>query len=188
MKKILRQKGKEIRNLLSPVERAEKSRRMAEFILQSPAFGRAQRIFSYLPISSEADTLPVLEEAWKLGKQVAVPVCEKKRQMYFIAIESIMETEVSAYGIREPKKGREWEVIPQRGDLFLVPALFFDRSGYRLGYGGGYYDTYFEQHPVFPKIGYGFACQIYDGSLPREETDQRVDWIVTEHGWLGGKI
>lgn len=188
MKKALREKGKEIRNGLSMSERMEKSRRMAEFVLRSPAFGRAQRIFSYLPMGSEADTLPVLEEAWKLGKQVAVPVCEKKRQMYFVTIGSIMETEVSAYGIREPRKGREWEVFPERGDLFLVPALFFDRDGFRLGYGGGYYDTYIQKHSVFPKIGYGFACQIYDGSLPKEETDQKVDWIVTENGWLGGKI
>ncbi|MBM6828782.1 5-formyltetrahydrofolate cyclo-ligase [Anaerotignum lactatifermentans] len=187
MKKILRQKGKENRDSLSPAERAEKSRRIAENILKGPIFSRAQRVFSYLPMGTEADTMPILEAAWRMGKQVAVPVCEKKRQMYFVVIGSIMETEVSAYGIREPRKGREWEVTPEPGDLFLVPALLFDRNGYRLGYGGGYYDTYFAEHPVSLKIGCGFSCQIYEGSLPREETDLPVDWIVTENGWLGGK-
>ena len=188
MKTELRKRGKEHRNSLSVAERQEKSRKIAEILTQSQAFREARRVFSYLPIGSEADTMPVLEAAWRMGKQVAVPVCEKKRQMYFVAIGSIMEAEAGAYGIREPKKGREWEVLPEKGDIFLVPALYFDREGFRLGYGGGYYDTYFAAHPVYPKIGYGFACQIYEGSLPREETDLPVDVIVTQDGWLGGKI
>lgn len=188
MKKALRQKGKMLRKNLSSAERAEKSKAIAKHLLESDLFQNAECIFSYLPIGEEADTMPVLEAAWKLGKKVAVPVCGRKREMFFFPIGSIMETTIGAYGIREPKEEREKEIFPQKGDLFLVPALLFDKKGFRLGYGGGYYDTYFAAHKVYPKIGYGFSCQIMEEDLPREKTDVAVDWIVTENGWLGGNV
>jgi len=80
-------------------------------------------------------------------------------------------------------------MIPATGDwiepeVLIVPLLAFDRRGFRLGYGGGFYDRTIEalraKGPV-TAIGFAFAAQEVD-EVPTEPTDQRLDLIVTEQG------
>ena len=68
---------------------------------------------------------------------------------------------------------------PEKGDLLIVPALCFDRQGYRLGQGGGYYDRYLEKYDGVFTAGLCRAALLMD-AVPREEHDRRVDCVVTE--------
>ncbi len=85
---------------------------------------------------------------------------------------------VGRFAIPEPDaKAKE-----RRPDLILVPLLAFDRDGYRLGYGGGFYDRYLSEHRAkrtIRAIGLAYAGQALD-QIPREPTDERLDAIVTE--------
>ncbi len=67
--------------------------------------------------------------------------------------------------------------------MLLVPGLLFDGKKNRLGYGGGYYDTYFAKHKEGKRIGLAFAAQRFAEELPTEETDVPLDAVITENGW-----
>ena len=101
--------------------------------------------------------------------------------MIFLKIESFADLKEGRFGVMEPVT--QEEMIPGAGDLFLVPRAFFDRNKNRIGYGGGYYDTYFEKHQGYRKIGLAFSEQISETAIPTEETDIPLDDIVTENGW-----
>ena len=80
-----------------------------------------------------------------------------------------------AFGIKEPLPTAP-AVYP---DVMILPLLACDRDGYRLGYGGGYYDRYLAEHDCALKIGIGFDCQYLEGDiLPRENHDQRLDALL----------
>ena len=64
-------------------------------------------------------------------------------------------------------------------DLILVPGLGFDKEGYRVGYGGGYYDRFLQQHPQLIRVGYCPSMHVAE-TLPREETDCPVQYLITE--------
>lgn len=179
MKKELRQKALAARNALE--NRAEKSRRIAAHILKSVAYQNTERIFTFVNMGSEVETEEIIRQAWQDGKTVAVPKTEKHREMRFYEISSFAELEEGRFGVREPKGGVV--CIPKEGDLLLVPGLLFDEKNNRLGYGGGYYDTYFAKHKEGKKIGLAFAAQLSAEELPAEETDVPLDAVVTENGW-----
>lgn len=183
MKKNLREKALAKRNSIPAEERREKSRRITEYILQSEAYQKAKRIFSFVSMGSEAETREILEQAWKDGKIVAVPKTEKGRVMYFLRIDFFADLQEGRFGVMEPAGSKEEEIIPEKGDLFLVPGALFDRKKNRIGYGGGYYDTYFEKYEGYRKIGLAFSEQISETLLPTEKTDIPLDEIVTENGW-----
>lgn len=179
MKKELRQKALAVRNTLE--NREEKSRRIAAHILKSVAYRNTERIFTFVSMGSEVETEEIIRQAWQDGKTVAVPKTEKNREMQFYEIHSFAELSEGRFGVREPKGGAV--CIPEKGDLLLVPGLLFDEKKNRLGYGGGYYDTYFAKHREGKKIGLAFAAQRSAERLPAEETDVPLDAVVTENGW-----
>lgn len=179
MKKELRQRALAARNALE--NREEKSRRIAAHIFQSAAYRNTERIFTFVSMGSEVETEAIIRQAWQDGKTVAVPKTEQHREMRFYEIRSFAELEEGRFGAREPKGGAV--CIPKERDLLLVPGLLFDEKKNRLGYGGGYYDTYFAKHKEGKRIGLAFAAQLSEGRLPTEKTDVPLDAIVTENGW-----
>lgn len=186
MKTELRKEILKKRSSMSFEEIKEKNLMLRSHILKSEAYGKARRVFSYINMGFEAETIPILEQAWRDGKSVAVPVAKQNREMYFVEIQGFEELKPTKFGILEPEKGKEWEVVPEKDDLFLVPGSVFDTKGNRFGYGGGYYDTYFERHHGFTKIGLAFEIQVREESLPVESFDKPLDYIVTEKRWIGG--
>ena len=103
--------------------------------------------------------------------------------MYFIPIDSFDDLQEGRFGVMEPKGTAEDAIVPAIDDLFLVPGALFDRKKHRIGYGGGYYDTYFEKYKGYRKVGLAFSEQISDIFLPAEAYDVPLDDIVTENGW-----
>ena len=183
MKKKLREEALAKRNSIPAEERAEKSQRAAEYILQSIAFQKAKQIFTFVSMGSEIETAKIMEAAWKEGKTVAVPKTEKRRVMYFIPVTSFDDLQKGRFGVMEPNGTMENAIAPKEGDLFLVPGALFDKKKHRIGYGGGYYDTYFEKYKGYRKIGVAFSEQIAEVPLPAEIFDIPLDDIVTENGW-----
>lgn len=187
MKQKLRAAALQKRNAMPPNLRQENSRRMAAILLQSERYRQAERIFTFVSMGSEIETREIMTQAWRDGKTVAVPKTEKGRVMVFLPIASLADLREGRFGVMEPAGEKAQEIVPQAGDLFLVPGALFDEKKHRLGYGGGYYDTYFAKHGGFEKIGLAFSIQIQKEPLPVEETDIPLDEIVTENGWMGGK-
>ena len=183
MKKKLRAEALAKRNAIPAEKRAEKSRKAAEYILQSETFRKAERVFTFVNMGAEIETEEIMAQAWKEGKIVAVPKTEKGRVMYFIPISSFDDLQEGRFGVREPKGAMEDAMIPKEGDLFLVPGALFDRKKHRIGYGGGYYDTYFGKYQGYRKIGIAFSEQLTEADIPTEGTDIPLDDIVTENGW-----
>ena len=138
-------------------------------------FQQAGAILGYYPIGSEPDLRPVLREALRLGKTVALPRCNPgTKEMAFHRVGSLEGLAPGAHGIPEPDAGAE----TVSGDLCLVPGIAFDLAGYRLGYGGGYYDRF------LPRFGGHSLGVCYDallcGALPHEPHDIAVGSVMTE--------
>ena len=138
----------------------------------------------FWPVGDELDVKPLVEALHARGCCVALPVVTKPHTpLTFRVWEPGIDFIVSSFGIPEPGPDRP-AVTP---DISVVPLLAFDAEGYRLGYGGGFYDRTIEQlrlmrrDPPYLAVGVAFAGQQVD-SLPHETFDQTLDWIVTEEG------
>lgn len=165
---------------MSPEQRKEKSKKACCILFSTPQFQNASTIMIYLSLPHEVDTSEVILQAWQLGKIVAVPkISWQQRHMIPVRINSL-ETGFSTgtNGLRNPVTGVP---IPfDEIDLVVAPALGFDRKGNRLGRGGSFYDRFFANKELKAwRCGLGFAEQIFD-SIPVTETDQPVDFIVTD--------
>lgn len=180
MKKKRRAEALARRNAIPSEVRAEKSAAIIRQLLESEDYQQAECIFSYVSIGSEVETRGLLAYALRDGKAVAVPKTGKNRKMEFLQIFSLEDLQEGNFGVMEPMNGTVR--IPQGADLFLVPLVSFDGKKNRLGYGGGYYDTYFAEHTGYRRIGLAFSEQ-KEKELPMEEWDIPLDVIVTENEW-----
>lgn len=145
---------------------------------------RGVPLSGYMPIRTEIDPLPAMEEASAHGP-VGIPVIEAAGQpLKFARWEPGCALVEGAFGAMIPET-IEW-VTPE---ILIVPLVAFSRAGGRLGYGGGFYDRTLEglraNGPVLA-IGFAFAAQEAD-DLPLEPTDQPLDLIVTEQGVIEPK-
>lgn len=133
----------------------------------------------YMPMRTEIDPLPAMSVH---QGPVCVPVIPGRDQpLRFREWSPSSVMEAGEFGALVPAEGTWLE--PQ---VLIVPLLAFDRRGYRLGYGGGFYDRTLERlrarHPVLA-VGFAFAAQEV-GEVPTEPTDQPLDAIVTEAGLI----
>lgn len=127
----------------------------------------------------EVDTYPIIERAWQEGKKVAVPKClPKEKQLDFRLLDNFNQLEVVYYGLKEPKQDETETVSPAAIDLVIVPGLIYEPRGYRIGFGGGYYDRFLESYNG-KTIALAFSLQVAD-KLPVEPFDIPVQSIITE--------
>ena len=140
-------------------------------------------VSGYAPIRSEIDILPLMTELAGRGHRLCLPVIAGPgRPLIFREWTPGCEMAEGPFGARVPAKGERLEPT-----LLLVPLLAFDRRGYRLGYGGGFYDRTLERLRAagdVRAIGVAYAAQEME-TVPIEPTDQRLDAIVTEAGVIG---
>ena len=161
---------------LSAVEHAARSAQIVEHLLRlltPPAIAG----FCW-PIKHEPDVRQVLEHWAKAGSVAALPVVIGENEaLAFRAWTAESNLQPDRYGIPTPLDG-DW----LQPDLILLPLNGFDAAGYRLGYGGGYFDrTLAALSPRPLTIGVGFEINRLETIRP-EAHDQRLDWIVTEAG------
>ena len=162
-------------------DREEKSRAIRRAVLALEAWAAAGTILLYLSAGSEPDTWDLLDQAWKQGKAVCAPRClDGQGRMAFYRMPSPEALVPGRFGLWEPLQERcplltEWE-----GALCLVPGIAFDREGFRLGYGKGYYDRFLGSRPV-EAVGVCFEGLLLP-RLPRGPFDRQVARLVTEAG------
>ncbi len=165
------------RKALPPQEKAALDAAIAARVLRSGAYLTAKTVFCYVSLPHEIDTRPILEDAWRRGKRVAVPRCRANGQMAFYAVDSFGDLSPGMLGISEPKEDRPL-CLPQQSDLCIVPCLAASESGDRLGYGGGYYDRYLSGCSV-RTVGLCYASCV-TRAMPTEPFDVPLQMIVTE--------
>ena len=142
-------------------------------------YREAQLLLCYVSKPIEVDTIPLIRRALADGKQVACPRCvEGTRQMEFYRIRSLDDLEKRTFGVLEPKVPGCEKLTDFSGSLCIVPALMYDLKGYRLGYGGGYYDRFLSGYDGY-KIGITYRRNILR-FLHYGRYDIPVDMIVTE--------
>lgn len=139
---------------------------------------KGQVIALYWPKGREFDCGALMERLLREGFACCLPVVRKDgKVLKFARWDGTATLSEGPFGIMQPGSD-EW----LEPDIVIVPLLAFDRHGYRLGYGGGYYDTTLEalrKKKDIIAVGMGYAQQAVLFSLPREEHDQKMDWIIT---------
>lgn len=159
---------------MTPQQIEEKSNLLAQKFLSCEAYRNANTVYGYLPYNQEVRTTPMLEQALKDGKQVAVPKVYGD-EMRFIVLEDLSQVEKGYAGIPEPiADGPEAEDTKA---LVLMPGLAFDAQGHRIGYGGGFYDKFLAAEPDHPTVALCYDFQLLD-KLETEEYDIPVDLVL----------
>ena len=153
-----------------------------------PLWKDATLLLSFVSYRDEIDTHTIISDALAQGKKVAVPLCDSaSRSMTFRYIESLDELEPGIHGIPEPLPTAPIVKLSEMlGSICLVPGLVFDGAGYRIGYGGGFYDRFLAFYPG-DKIGLAYTMHLSDNTLPVGAADVAADMSVRDScGWRGG--
>ncbi len=184
MKKVWRERGKEILRSLPMEEKDRISKGISNHILRTSWWQDANTIGITMSTPLELNTKYLIEQAWKEGKTVAVPKCypTEDHKMIFYEMKEYDQLEMVYAKIREPKPEVSQQVSKRNIDLLFVPGLLFDVNGYRIGFGGGYYDRYLVDY-TNETIAIAVSNQIVP-DIPHEEFDLPVHHIITEKGVL----
>lgn len=187
LKAFLRAVCLQRRDQLPASERRHRSLLIARWLCSSAWYRQSKDVLTYLSVRSEVDTRPIVEMAWQDGKRVWAPKTNRQEQtMDFIEIRQWTDVIPGSWGIEEPAQTQPSftaVVPPERTALLLVPAVAFDRRGFRIGYGGGYYDRFLDRASHrFLTIGLAFDMQLLPW-VPAEAHDWPVDGVLTERGW-----
>lgn len=190
-KTALRNLLKERRSQLDPELRRIMDTRIRDGVLKSEEWAAARVVLTYLSIGDEVGTRMLIKAALEAGKMVALPRVVGPQQMTWYLVESMEEIttpgvlEKSSFGIEEPRADESRQVPaavisgtrPSETVVALVPGLAFDARGYRIGYGGGYFDTFLRE---FTGVSLGLCRRaFYLSELPGIEAhDMPVTRVV----------
>lgn len=179
-KKELRKRIRSSLQEISDAEYLSWSSKIKEKLLAEPLIQKSHTIAITIPRRPEVDTIMIIEELWKLEKRVVVPKCEPKdRSMDFYAFTDFDQLESVYMDLKEPIPTKTTYVNPKEIDVMIVPGIVYDLKGYRIGYGGGYYDRYLENYDG-EKISLAFDLQVVQ-QVPKKSYDIPVNLIITEN-------
>ncbi|WP_100010650.1 5-formyltetrahydrofolate cyclo-ligase [Lentibacillus sediminis] len=162
-------------------ERANIEQQLKKQLLASSLWQKSGSIGITVSRDFEWNTRPIIEAAWNEGKTVCVPRCvPAEREMIFHELKSFDQLKMASFKLLEPDPNQTAEREKGTIDFLIVPGLLFDKEGYRVGFGGGYYDRFL---PDFPNLSASLltASQLKE-KLPREPFDIPVDYLITETG------
>lgn len=170
----LRRSIREQKRAMTDAQIREKSEQLARLFLDTEEYRRAKSIYGYLSYNQEVRTLPILRQALRDGKRVAVPKCYGE-EMRFIWLDDLSAVAKNAMGIPEPIV--DGPAAEDETALVLMPGVAFDHAGNRIGYGGGYYDKFLAREGNHPTLALCYAFQMVD-HLESEEFDIPVDRVL----------
>lgn len=182
-KNAVRKKYKAIRASTTPEKKAALDESIRRKFTSLASYRFAETILFYAPLGEEIDIMPCAELALSQGKKVAFPRCNTENStMTYHYVTDLSQLSVDSYGIREPSPDAPCfdPRKNKRSCLCIVPALVYDREGYRLGYGRGYYDRFLGDF-TGTTIGPIYRSFIID-RVPRGRFDASVDVLITEKG------
>lgn len=173
-KKELRRQIREQKRAMTTEQIETASHRLGELFADTPQYKNAKTIYGYLPYNQEVRTVPMLEQAIRDGKRVAVPKCYGD-EMKFIYMDDLSKVELGYANIPEPIA--DGPVAEDKTALVLMPGLAFTEKGDRMGYGGGFYDKFLAAEPDHPTVALCYAFQMVE-DLPTAEYDIPVDCVL----------
>lgn len=176
-KSELRSRYKKLRESFGPNKKKQLDSAITRRLLDLDEYKNAESVFAFISKDIEVDTEAIIADAFKSGKRVAVPLCEPETAtIEFYYIKSRDDLKAGYYGILEPDadKCEKADTAP----IMIVPGLVFDRSGYRLGFGKGYYDRYLAD---FKGVTIGVCySEAIENELPLGRYDRPIDLVVTD--------
>ena len=173
-KKALRNMIREKKRSMTEEQILSSSQRLGELFHSHPLYKNAKTIYGYLPYNQEVRTIPMLEQALKDGKRIAVPKVFGD-EMKFIYLNDLSKVEKGYCDIPEPIE--DGPVADDTTALVLMPGLAFDSEGHRIGYGGGFYDRFLAREPGHPTLALCYDFQMVE-HLDTEEFDVPVDCVL----------
>ncbi|MBO5220627.1 MAG: 5-formyltetrahydrofolate cyclo-ligase [Clostridia bacterium] len=181
-KNDIRTKYKALREAIPPEKKADMDAKICSTFLGLATYRYASVLLMYAPKSDEVNIMPIAERALADGKKVAFPRCiPDTHDMEYHFITSLDQLEKGTYGLLEPTPDLPvYDRESVEPTACIVPALVYDKRGFRLGYGKGYYDRYLGSY-TGSKVGMIYSEFIID-TVPRGRFDLSVDFIVTERG------
>lgn len=173
-KTALRKEIREKKRAMTPEQIEKASQDLAQKFFATTYYRDAETLYGYLPYNQEVRTEPILLQALKDGKKVAVPKVYGDT-MRFIYLEDLSGIEKGYAGIPEPVADEP--VAMDEKALVLMPGLAFDKEGHRIGYGGGFYDKFLSTEPSHPTVALCYDFQMLP-KLETEEFDVPVDLVL----------
>ena len=178
----IRARYKEKRDTMDPSLRASRDKSICKTAVNLASFRHAKYVLMYAPIDGEIDVNPIALEALSKGKKVAFPRCNRENHtMKYHIVSSLEELVEDSYGILEPSESAPvFDPKLSVESICFVPGLCYDKKGYRLGYGKGFYDRYLSAFKGCI-IGVVYSDFILP-SVPKGRFDISLGVLLTEKG------
>lgn len=174
-KRDIRQRILQSRRRISEEVWKKNTHIICEKVVTHPWFLEAEVVYCYVDYQREVGTSPIIEQAWRLGKRVAVPKIDGD-DMRFYYINDFTELSEGYKGILEPRVER---LAYEKKALVIMPGAAFDVFRNRIGYGKGFYDRFLRDHPSCRTMAIAFELQMAE-EIPAEYFDIRPDILITE--------
>ena len=184
IKSELRKEAKRLRSNIPEKKTADNS--IVEKLFSMDEYKDAKTILCYASLENEIDTDVIINRAINDNKRVALPFCrDNEGNMDFYCISSLDQLNSGSFNVREPNPDEFLKLTDFSNSIIIVPALMFDRKGYRLGYGKGYYDRFLNK---YNQISIGLCYdELLNDELPADEFDKNVDIIITQSNIINCK-
>ena len=166
------------------------SRQVFDFLLGWSFYREAQTIMTYMAVRNEVDTFPIARHILAQGKRLTVPLIDPTDHSMIASHVLDIEKELVPrhFNLWEPTDEYTRPVPIEEIDLYLVPAVVWNRCGIRLGYGGGYYDRYLMYRaPWSHVLGLAYEFQL-DDTIPSDPWDVPVEMLLTEKRLLDCRL
>ncbi|MBK8503242.1 MAG: 5-formyltetrahydrofolate cyclo-ligase [Saprospiraceae bacterium] len=163
-----------IRSKIPQESRERWSQETCNLLIKTYLYRKISVVHSFIPFGPEINILPFLQFCLDQDTKVVTPKVQKRPILLHLTTPDLTHLAKNKFGIWETTSS---EIYTGCYDLILVPGTVFDFQGYRVGYGGGYYDFFLAQHPEALKIGVGFPLQLVK-ELPHEVHDIPVDHLI----------
>lgn len=176
-KKEIRKRMRVLRENMTREDMFSKSSLIFEQLITVPEYKKAEKIFTYVSMNNEVDTIMLIDYSLSMDKRVFVPKVFGK-DMFFYEISDISELSPGYCGIYEPDTDGKEPDYSKTG-FMCMPGVAFDKEYNRIGYGGGFYDRYLSGENKFHKAALAYELQFVD-HIRTEHVDVKPDMIVTE--------
>ncbi len=178
-KKQMRLYIKKKLSTLVKTEYEQRCHRITQLLYALPEWRQSNVVALTVSAPFEVDTWSIIRHAWMNGKKVCVPKCEPlTKEMQFYLLSDFQELEKVYAGIYEPIIDKTSAISCECIDFMIVPGLLFNKNGYRIGFGGGYYDRFLPNFTGYT-VSLAFSFQLSD-DIPVEVHDLPVQKIVTD--------
>ena len=169
---------KKFRNNLPTEKKQQLDLILQEKFLQTEEYKNTKTLLAFVSKDIEINTEKIIEQALADGKTLALPKCKEENLMVFYIVNSLSQLKEGYYGLLEPDPEKCTMLKDTANTICLVPGLAFDREGYRIGFGKGYYDRFLLDYNGVT-VGMCYAKCVHE-SLPKGYYDRPIDILITE--------